>query len=74
MWRLTLAVVASHLLLVQPAAATITDMGIFTRDTMSGFDWLDVTETLGLSHDEVVVGQLMQAGHSDPPPSLLSHG
>ena len=37
-------------------------MGISTRDTTSGFDWLDVTETLDLSYDEVVVGPFYAAG------------
>ena len=49
------------LFLSTSAGATIIDMGVFTRDTTSGFDWLDVTETQGLSYDEVVAGPLYSA-------------
>ena len=49
-------------LLASSAHATLIDMGVFTRDTTSGFDWLDVTETQGLSYDEVVAGPLYSAG------------
>ena len=29
---------------------------LITRDTVNGFDWLDVTETLNLSYDDVING------------------
>jgi len=36
------------------ANSTIVDLGTITRDTTTGLDWLDVTETQGLSYNEVV--------------------
>lgn len=35
------------------AQAAIIDLGNITRDTESGLDWLDLTETVGLSYNEV---------------------
>lgn len=33
--------------------AAVLDLGTITRDTATGLDWLDVTETRGLSYDQV---------------------
>ncbi len=41
--------------------AVVIDAGRFTRDTETGLDWLDVTETRGLSYYEVEA-QLAQGG------------
>jgi len=35
------------------AAATLVDNGTFTTDTATGLDWLDVTQTQGLSYNAV---------------------
>jgi hypothetical protein len=35
--------------------AAIIDLGAITRDTDTGLDWLDVTQTSGLSYDQVTV-------------------
>lgn len=40
-------------LAVAPVHATLIDLGQFTRDTESGLEWLDLTETNGLSFDDV---------------------
>ena len=37
------------------ANATIIDLGNITRDTNTRLDWLDVTETLNMSYDDVIV-------------------
>jgi len=34
--------------------ASIVDLGIITRDTGTGLDWLDVTETRGISYNQVI--------------------
>jgi hypothetical protein len=38
---------------ISTGQAAIVDLGNITRDTNSGLDWLDVTETAGLSYNEV---------------------
>ena len=43
------------------ARAAIVDLGTITRDTSTGLEWLDVTETRGQSYNEVV-GQLGVGG------------
>jgi hypothetical protein len=45
--------VAGLFLLAGTAQAVIIDNGTYTTNTASGLDWLDVTQTLGLSFDEV---------------------
>jgi len=40
--------------LSSPSNAGIIDLGNITRDTETGLDWLDVTETRGLSFNDVV--------------------
>lgn len=36
------------------ANAAILDLGTITRDTATGLDWLDVTQTRGVSYDDVI--------------------
>ena len=60
--RLSIGIFASFLFIATPATAVITDLGNVTRVTTSGFDWLDVTETNGLSYNEVVAGPLYDEG------------
>jgi hypothetical protein len=43
------------------ASAVLIDMGSITRDTDSGLDWLDLTETKGMSYNDVTA-QLIQGG------------
>ncbi len=43
------------------AQATLIDHGDYLTDTLTGFDWLDVTKTLGQSYDGVT-GQLKAGG------------
>lgn len=45
-------------LLIQsvPAHAALIDLGSITRDTATQLDWLDLTETMGLSFNDVVNG------------------
>src|SRR5215470_2641662 len=38
---------------VDGEAATLIDQGTFTTDTATGLDWLDVTQTQGLSYNAV---------------------
>jgi len=38
------------------ASGSLIDMGAFSRDEASGLDWLDVTETVALSYDQVMSG------------------
>jgi len=41
---------------INPATASLLDIedyGSFTRDTISGLDWLDLTETVNMSYDSV---------------------
>ena len=45
----TTGVVGLALLFAVSAGATLIDMGLVTRDTDQGIDWLDLTETDGLS-------------------------
>lgn len=54
------------LLLAAPAGATLIDLGNVTRDTDSGLEWLDLTETLGLSYGDVTSGPLFAAGWRYP--------
>ena len=51
MLKQTLALVGLTLSLSSHAA--ILDLGTITRDTATGLDWLDVTETRGLSYNQV---------------------
>ena len=39
---------------MMPAGATIIDNSTYTTDTESGLDWLDVTASLWMTHNEVV--------------------
>ena len=39
-----------------PASGTLLDLGNVTRDTSTGLDWLDVTQTQGVSVDQVNAG------------------
>lgn len=48
------AIALSGLLISLSANAAIIDLGNITRDTVTGLDWLDVTESRGLSYDEVL--------------------
>lgn len=52
------------MLLGAPASATLLDLGSITRDTASGLDWLDVSESVGFTFDEIEagVGGFGQAG------------
>lgn len=52
MFKRTLAL-TSLLFLPIFSHATIVDLGTITRDTETGLDWLDVTETRGLSYNQV---------------------
>lgn len=52
MLKQTLALVGLTLSLSSNAA--IIDLGSITRDTSTGLDWLDLSETLNLSYDDVV--------------------
>ncbi len=36
-----------------PARAMLIDLGLVTRDPGAGLDWLDLTETVGLSFDDI---------------------
>lgn len=40
------------------ASGALIDMGAFSRDEASGLDWLDVTETVALSYDQVELDQI----------------
>jgi len=44
------------------ANAAIIDLGNVTRDTGTGLDWLDLTETRGMRWEEVYV-ELRPGGH-----------
>lgn len=46
---------------VSTVSATLIDRGLTTFDSSTGLSWLDLTETYGLSHDEVTV--LRQSGN-----------
>jgi hypothetical protein len=53
--RLLASLVACFAFLVPTSAsATLMDMGRFTRDTDQGIDWLDLTETNGLSVNDAL--------------------
>ncbi len=56
-----LAVIVAVMLMPNHASALLIDMGDITRDTESGLEWLDLTETLGLSYN-YVSGQLGVGG------------
>ena len=43
-----------------PANATLLDFGDFTTDTETGLDWLDLSETVGLSYNDVLGGAANQ--------------
>jgi hypothetical protein len=47
--------------IVSPANAAIIDNDWYTTDTESGLDWLDVTETVGMSYN-IVFAQLVTGG------------
>jgi len=49
----TLCVFISLCIPYSIASATIVDLGTVTRDTQSGLDWLDLTETNGLAYSYV---------------------
>jgi hypothetical protein len=51
-----LGIVLISLLVALPASAVLIDLGTVTRDTDGGFDWLDVTETSGLSVNDILGG------------------
>lgn len=51
-----LGIACSSLLLALPASADLVDLGTVTRDTDNGFDWLDVSETSGLSVNDILGG------------------
>ncbi len=51
MLKISIALVG--LMLSLSTNAAIIDLGNITRDTATGLDWLDVTQTLDLSHDQV---------------------
>lgn len=58
-WRLvTRIAVAVGMSAAAPhaARAELIDLGSVTRDTTAELDWLDLTETVGLSYDDVVNG------------------
>lgn len=40
-------------LFTMPAQSELVDLGTITRDTDTGLDWLDLTETVGRSYDDV---------------------
>jgi len=46
----------SCLLASVASADALLDLGTVTRDPATGLDWLDLTESLGLSYDDVVNG------------------
>ena len=48
------AITLAGLTISLSANAVIMDLGYITRDTATGLDWLDVTETRGLSYNNVV--------------------
>ena len=48
-WKL----IAAALVLSTNVNAAIVDLGSITRDTLTGIDWLDVTETRGMSYNDV---------------------
>ena len=50
---LKIASVALVLALSNNANATLIDNGSFTTDTLTGLDWMDLTETVDLSYDYV---------------------
>jgi hypothetical protein len=63
--RKSLAVIALVALLGHPARADLVDFvdfGTYTLDTSTGLLWLDVTETLGLSYNDVVASDLYDSG------------
>ncbi len=43
-------------LFVHTANASIIDQGIYTSDTTTGYDWLDITATSGLAYNDVLKG------------------
>jgi hypothetical protein len=47
----------SALLLTSPARAALLDFGSFSRDTVTGLDWLDTTATAGISYSRVRAGE-----------------
>ena len=48
-------ILAALMLLVSgQASAALIDRGLFTTDNDSGLDWLDVTQTVGLTYDQVL--------------------
>ena len=61
--KLKLATLIGLLVCSLSANATIIDNGSYTTDTITGLDWLDVTETLGLSVDQVLASPLYNDWH-----------
>ena len=49
------------ILLITTAFANLIDMGNVTRDTSTGLDWLDLTQTAGMSYNQVTQ-QLVPGG------------
>jgi hypothetical protein len=49
-----LLTIAVMVVLAFPARATLIDLGVVTRDPDQGIDWLDLTETVGLSVAEAL--------------------
>lgn len=47
---------------LMPAQASLIDGGSYTTDTVTGFDWLDLTQTTGLAFDSVI--EMMAPGES----------
>ncbi len=63
--RIILLALAAYAFLVvpRPASATLTEVdlvdvgdGLVTRDDVTGLDWLDLTQTLDISFDDIEGG------------------
>lgn len=48
-----IALLIASLMTIGQAQATIVDLGNITRDTSTGLDWLDLTETAGRSYSDI---------------------
>ena len=46
----------ASLLIAMSSSATLIDLGVVTRDTDTGLDWLDLTESGGIGYDGVAFG------------------
>ena len=49
----SIALAVSALILSNSANAALIDNGAYTTDNISGLNWLDLTESTGLSYDYV---------------------